>query len=77
MEADLTEANLKLATQQGLMAEAFQLGASSNVTDGGATVVFTIVRTVGSKSVEMPATESTPLLPGDVVRASVPLNVGQ
>lgn len=78
VEAELNETNLKLATQQGLMGEAVRKSPQSQGDAGFAPEMsYAIVRTVDGKTAETAAGEETAVLPGDVIKVSVALPVGQ
>lgn len=78
VEAELNETNLKLATQQGLMGEAIRQSPQTQGDLGIETrMSYLLVRTTDGKAVEMEADENTPLLPGDVIKVSVAVPVGQ
>jgi exopolysaccharide production protein ExoF len=71
-ESELDTLNLKLATSDGLMAEA--LAQSNDAArfdpDNGASISYSIVREVDGKSTEIPAQENTALQPGDLIKVT-------
>ena len=74
-EADIAGLTLKIEMYQGLMAEALsrapEAAARSAAANGAPQATFTIVRTTNGKSGEISAEESTPVLPGDVVKVTI------
>jgi exopolysaccharide production protein ExoF len=68
---------LKLGTSRDLMSEALMQSADAASLKGGlsaANITYSILRTVDGKTEQVKATETTPVLPGDVVK--VELNLG-
>ena len=75
-EKDIVELSLKIDTYRSLMAEALAKAPdiAARAADGSApAVTYSIVRGGGSETQEIPADENTPILPGDVVKVTLPL----
>jgi exopolysaccharide production protein ExoF len=71
VEADLTEAELKMEMQKGLITEALSLAPGAALSSDDARVEFVLVRKSGGKQDEMAADDGTPVLPGDIVKVKV------
>jgi protein involved in polysaccharide export with SLBB domain len=67
-QALLDQLVLKRDTTQRLLLNALSEGTGSGTFGGGVTLAFTVTRRTGEAISEMPASDSTRLLPGDVVR---------
>ena len=77
VEAKLTEANLKMQMEHGLMTEALSVAPVAALSaDGAAEVEFALVRTVDGKATEIAAEEQTPVAPGDVIKIRIALPKG-
>ena len=77
VEAKLTEANLKMQMEHGLMTEALSVAPVAALSaDGAAQVEFALVRTVDGKATEIAAEEQTPVAPGDVIKIRIALPKG-
>ncbi len=75
-EQELDTLTLKLATSRDLMSEALMQSADAANLKGGlsaANIGYSILRTVKGKAEEIRATETTPVLPGDVVKVDLNL----
>ena len=75
-EQELDTLTLKLGTSRDLMSEALMQSADAATLKGGlstANIGYSILRTVKGKSEEIRATETTPVLPGDVVKVNINL----
>lgn len=75
-EQELDTLALKLGTSRDLMSEALMQSADAATLKGGlsaANIGYSILRTVKGKSEEIRATETTPVLPGDVVKVNINL----
>ncbi len=76
VEKDIVELSLKVDTYRSLMAEALAKAPdiAARAADGTApAAIYSIVRGGGSETKEIPADETTPILPGDVVKVTLPL----
>ncbi|WP_119255159.1 polysaccharide biosynthesis/export family protein [Shinella zoogloeoides] len=79
-EQELDTLALKLGTSRDLMSEALMQSSDAASLKGGlsaANIGYSILRTVKGKAEEIRATETTPVLPGDVVKVDVNLPVTQ
>ncbi len=75
-EQELDTLALKLGTSRDLMSEALMQSADAATLKGGlsaANIGYSIVRTVGDKTEQIRATETTPVLPGDIVKVEASL----
>lgn len=75
-EQELDTLALKLGTSRDLMSEALMQSADAAVLRGGlsaANIGYSILRTVKGKTEQIRATETTPVLPGDVVKVEASL----
>ncbi|UDF32474.1 UNVERIFIED_ORG: polysaccharide biosynthesis/export family protein (plasmid) [Roseateles sp. XES5] len=75
-EQELDTLALKLGTSRDLMSEALMQSADAANLKGGlsaANIGYSILRTVKGKTEQIRATETTPVLPGDVVKVDVNL----
>ena len=75
-EQELDTLALKLGTSRDLMSEALMQSADAANLKGGlsaANIGYSILRTVKGKTEAIRATETTPVLPGDVVKVDVGL----
>jgi polysaccharide biosynthesis/export protein ExoF len=71
-EADLNEAALRVSMQRGLMAEASDPAArAANDSDQQPSLLYALVRVVDGKPSEIAANETTPVLPGDVIKVKL------
>ncbi len=73
-EQELDTLTLKLGTSRDLMSEALMQSADAATLKGGlstANIGYSILRTVKGKSEEIRAIETTPVLPGDVVKVNI------
>lgn len=77
VEGDLEQINLKIAQYGNLMSEAMSLSPAAALGANDVQPSFTIVRTSGSETKEIAADETTPVLPGDVVKVKVILPESQ
>lgn len=76
-EQELDTLTLKLGTSRDLMSEAMMQSADAAALKGGLSaenIGYSILRTVEGKTEQIRATETTPVLPGDIVK--VELNLG-
>jgi exopolysaccharide production protein ExoF len=76
-EQELDTLTLKLGTSRDLMSEAMMQSADAAALKGGLAaenIGYSILRTVEGKTEQIRATETTPVLPGDIVK--VELNLG-
>ena len=76
-EQELDTLTLKLGTSRDLMSEALMQSADAAALKGGLSadnIGYSILRTVEGKAEQIRATETTPVLPGDIVK--VELNLG-
>jgi exopolysaccharide production protein ExoF len=71
VEAALIEATLKMDMNRGLMTEALAWAPSAAAAANPASETFTIMREADGSMEEIEADETTPVLPGDVVKVSV------
>lgn len=69
-QADLDQLVLKRDTTQKLLLNALSEGVGSGTFGGGVTLAFTVTRRTGEAIREIPVSDSTRLLPGDVVRVA-------
>ncbi|WP_018237210.1 polysaccharide biosynthesis/export family protein [Ensifer sp. BR816] len=68
-EAELDTLTLKLGTSRDLMTEALMQSAeAAQLDEQGANITYSILREQDGKSTEIAATETTPVLPGDVIK---------
>ncbi|WLS11714.1 polysaccharide biosynthesis/export family protein (plasmid) [Shinella sumterensis] len=75
-EQELDTLALKLGTSRDLMSEALMQSADAATLKGGlsaANIGYSIVRTAGDKTEQIRATETTPVLPGDIVKVEASL----
>lgn len=75
-EQELDTLTLKLGTSRDLMSEALMQSADAANLKGGlsaANISYSILRTIEGKAEQIRATETTPVLPGDVVKVDVNL----
>jgi polysaccharide biosynthesis/export protein ExoF len=75
-EQELDTLTLKLGTSRDLMSEALMQSADAAALKGGlsaANIVYSIQRTVEGKTEQIRASETTPVLPGDIVKVDVAL----
>ena len=75
-EQELDTLTLKLGTSRDLMSEAMLQSADAVTLKGGASAAnigYSILRTVKGKAEQIRATETTPILPGDVVKVDISL----
>jgi exopolysaccharide production protein ExoF len=75
-EQELDTLTLKLGTSRDLMSEAMLQSADAVTLKGGASAAnigYSILRTVKGKAEQIRATETTPILPGDVVKVDLSL----
>ncbi len=78
-EADIQTLDMKIAMYRDLMSEAMSNDATAAFAARGGSslsapvIGYSIVRDKDGKASEMPAEENTPVLPGDVVKASIDL----
>ncbi|GLR52809.1 polysaccharide biosynthesis/export family protein [Shinella yambaruensis] len=75
-EQELDTLALKLGTSRSLMSEALMQSADAAAFKDGlssANIAYSILRTVKGKAEEIAATETTPVLPGDVVKVGLSL----
>ncbi len=75
-EQELDTLALKLGTSRDLMSEALMQSADAAALKGGlsaANIGYSILRTVGGKTEQIRATETTPVLPGDIVKVELNL----
>ena len=73
-EQALDTLTLKLGTSRDLMSEALMQSADAAALKGGlsaANIAYAILRTVDGKTEQIRATETTPVLPGDVVKVEL------
>jgi exopolysaccharide production protein ExoF len=73
-EQELDTLALKLGTSRDLMSEALMQSADAGALKGGlsaANIVYSIQRTVEGKTEQIRASETTPVLPGDIVKVDV------
>ena len=73
-EQSLDTLTLKLGTSRDLMSEALMQSADAAALKGGlsaANIAYAILRTVDGKTEQIRATETTPVLPGDVVKVEL------
>ncbi|MGB3812604.1 MAG: polysaccharide biosynthesis/export family protein [Shinella sp.] len=73
-EQELDTLTLKLGTSRDLMSEALMQSADAGSLKGGlsaADIGYSILRTVDGKAETIRATETTPVLPGDIVKVDV------
>jgi exopolysaccharide production protein ExoF len=73
-EQELDTLALKLGTSRSLMSEALMQSADAAILKDGlsaANIAYTILRTVEGKAEQVPATETTPVLPGDIVKVEL------
>ena len=77
VEGDLEAVNLKIAQYGNLMSEAMSVSPAAALATTEVEPTLTIVRTTSGKTQEIAAEESTPVLPGDVIKVRVPLPAGQ
>jgi polysaccharide biosynthesis/export protein ExoF len=71
VEAALVEATLKMDMHRGLMAEALTWAPAASIALDPAPETFVILRSTGDGTDEIEASETTPVLPGDVVKVKV------
>lgn len=79
-EQELDTLALKLGTSRDLMSEALMQSSDAASLKGGlsaANIGYSILRTVKGKAEDIRATETTPVLPGDVVKVDVNLPATQ
>ncbi|MFT4158517.1 polysaccharide biosynthesis/export family protein [Shinella sp.] len=79
-EQELDTLALKLGTSRDLMSEALMQSSDAASLKGGLSadnIGYSILRTVKGKAEEIRATETTPVLPGDVVKVDVNLPATQ
>ncbi|AFL49968.1 exopolysaccharide production protein ExoF [Sinorhizobium fredii] len=70
-EAELDTLTLKLGTSRDLMTEALMQSAEAAQLDEQAeNITYSIIREQDGKSTEIAATETTPVLPGDVIKVN-------
>ena len=75
-EQELDTLALKLGTSRSLMSEALMQSADAAAFKDGlssANIGYSILRTVKGKAERIPATETTPVLPGDIVKVELSL----
>jgi exopolysaccharide production protein ExoF len=75
-EQELDTLALKLGTSRSLMSEALMQSADAAAFEDGlssANIAYSILRTVEGKAEEISATETTPVLPGDIVKVELSL----
>lgn len=75
-EQELDTLTLKLGTSRDLMSEALMQSADAGALKGGlsaANIGYSILRTVEGKTEQIKATETTPVLPGDIVKVDLNL----
>lgn len=75
-EQELDTLALKLGTSRDLMSEALMQSADAAALKGGlsaANIGYSILRTVEGKTEQIRATETTPVLPGDIVKVELNL----
>lgn len=75
-EQELDTLGLKLGTSRDLMSEALMQSADAASLKGGlsaANIGYSILRTVNGKAEQIRATETTPVLPGDIVKVELSL----
>lgn len=73
-ESELDTVALKLSTSRSLMSEALSQSAEEATRkDNGADITYVIVRDKEGRATEIPATETTQVLPGDVIKAQLPV----
>nr|WP_245444890.1 polysaccharide biosynthesis/export family protein [Mesorhizobium soli] len=72
-EGDIEALNLKIAMYRDLMGEALSHGPAVAKSDQAPTIAYSIVREKDGKTIETPADENTPVLPGDVIKIGVAL----
>ncbi|MDQ0322500.1 exopolysaccharide production protein ExoF [Pararhizobium capsulatum DSM 1112] len=71
-ESELDTAALKLSTSRSLMSEALSQSAEEATRkDNGGNISYVIVRDKQGKATELPATETTQVLPGDVIKVQL------
>ncbi|AOF92742.1 polysaccharide biosynthesis/export family protein (plasmid) [Sinorhizobium sp. RAC02] len=73
-EQELDTLTLKLGTSRDLMSEALMQSADAASLRGGlsaANIAYSILRTAEGKTEQIRATETTPVLPGDIVKVDV------
>ena len=71
-EAEIAKLNFKISMYKDLMGEALAIAPeAATVGNDAAAISFSIVRTIDGKATETAADESTPVLPGDVVKVGV------
>lgn len=73
VEADLASVTVRLGMYRGLMTEALQTGSIAVSGGLAALTTYSLVREVDGKPVEIGATETTQVQPGDLVRATTVL----
>ncbi|WOS66511.1 polysaccharide biosynthesis/export family protein [Sinorhizobium fredii] len=70
-EAELDTLTLKLGTSRDLMTEALMQSAeAAQLDEQAASITYSIIREQDGKSTEVAATETTPVLPGDVIKVN-------
>ena len=75
-EQELDTLGLKLGTSRDLMSEALMQSAEVASLEAGlsaANIAYSILRTADGETKQLPATETTPLLPGDVIKVEASL----
>jgi exopolysaccharide production protein ExoF len=75
-EQELDTLALKLGTSRSLMSEALMQSADAAAFKDGlssANIAYSILRTVKGKAEEISATETTTVLPGDIVKVGLSL----
>ncbi len=71
VDADLEAANLKIAMYSNLMAEALSIAPNAGAGADAPPPQFVILRSSDGESEEIEADETTPVLPGDVVKVKI------
>ncbi|MGO4836143.1 sugar ABC transporter substrate-binding protein, partial [Rhizobiaceae sp. 2RAB30] len=71
VDADLEAANLKIAMYSNLMAEALSISPDAGAGADAPPPQFVILRSLDGEPKEIEADETTPVLPGDVVKVKI------
>ena len=75
-EVEIDKLNFRISMYKDLMGEALAIAPeAATVGNDAAAISFSIVRTIDGKATETAADESTPVLPGDVVKVGVAAGV--
>jgi exopolysaccharide production protein ExoF len=71
VEADLAQSNLKMDMYRGLMSEALSVAPEAALSDEEAEVTYQLLRSTDGETTTIDASETTPVLPGDVIKVGV------